>query len=66
MDVIMGDIPLFLHVNTADTIFSIKLLYNLTTLCLKRTLPCVEFMDVTIRDIYHVHSHAVVLYFSIV
>ena len=46
----MGDMPLFLHVNTADTIFSIKVLYNLTTLCL--TLPCVEFMDVIIRDIY--------------
>ena len=27
MDVIMGDIPLFPHVNTAYTIFSIKLLY---------------------------------------
>ena len=35
-------------VNTAYTMFSIKLLYNnLTTLCLNGTLPGVDFMDVT-------------------
>ena len=31
----MGDIPI----------------YNLTTLCLNGTLPCVDFMDVTMGDI---------------
>ena len=29
-------------------IFSIKLRYNLTTLCLNRTLSCFDFMDVQI------------------
>ena len=49
MHVIMGDIPLFPHVNTAHTIFSIKLLYNLTTLCLNG--PCSEYVDVIIGDV---------------
>ena len=35
MDVIMGDIPL----------------YNLTTLCLNGTPPCVDFIDVIMGDI---------------
>ena len=47
----MGDIPLFPHGNTNYTIFSIKLLYNLTTLCLYGTLPCVDFMDGIMGDI---------------
>ena len=47
----MGDIPLFPHVNTAYTIFTINAIYNLTTLCLNGTLPCVDFMDVTMGDI---------------
>ena len=42
---------LFLYVNTAHTIFSIKLLhYNLATL-LNGTLSCVDFMGVTMGDI---------------
>ena len=48
MDVIMGDRPLFSHVNTAYTI--VKLLYNLTTLCLNGTLQCVDVMDVIMGD----------------
>ena len=32
------------HVNTTCTIFSLKLLYNLTTLCLNGSLPRVDFM----------------------
>ena len=42
---------LFLHDNTAETISSTKLLYDLTTLCLNRTLPCGDFMDVTMGAI---------------
>ena len=40
---IMEDIP-------AYTIFSIKQLYDLTTLCLNGTLLCVDFMDVIMGD----------------
>ena len=36
---------LFPHVNTASAI------YNLTTLCLKGTLPYVDYMEVTMGDI---------------
>ena len=52
----MGHFPpcystmLFSHVNTAYTVFSIKLIYNLNTLCLNGTLFCVDFMDVTMGD----------------
>ena len=44
------------HVNTASTrpIFSVKLLNNQTTLCLNGTLPCVDFMDVTMGDIPYI------------
>ena len=43
---------LFPHVNTTDPIFSAKLLiYNLTTLCLNGTLPCVDFLEVIMGDI---------------
>ena len=38
------------HVNATCTIFSMKLLY-ITTQCLIRTLPCVDFMDVIMGDI---------------
>ena len=48
MDVIMGDIPLFPHVNAAY-IFNTKLLY--LTMCLNGTLQCVDFMDVIMGDI---------------
>ena len=35
------------HVNTIHLYILItKLLYNLTTLCLNGTLPCVDFMDI--------------------
>ena len=53
MDVIMGHIPLFPHVNTAYTIYLAVAfaIYNLTTLCLNGTLPCVDFMDVIMGDI---------------
>ena len=43
----MGDITLFPHVNTTYTIFSIKVLYIISPHCLNGTLPCVDFMDVT-------------------
>ena len=56
MDVIMGDIPLFPHVNTTYIIFSIKLLS--TILCLNGTLSCVDFMDVITGDISAIHSTA--------
>ena len=49
---------LFPHVNTAYIIFIIKLLlYNLTTLCLNGTLPCVYFIDVIIGDIPPKYPH---------
>ena len=55
MNVIMGDIPLFPYVNSTDTIFSIKLLYNLTTLCLNGTIPWVDLMDIPkyLRKVAH-------------
>ena len=31
-------------------IFNIKLLYSLSSLCLNRTLSCVDFMDVIMGD----------------
>ena len=37
---------LFPHVNTAYTVFSIKLIYNLTTLCLNGTLSAMLFYHV--------------------
>ena len=42
---------LFPHVNTACTICS-TVIYNINILCLNRRLPCVDFMDVIMRDIY--------------
>ena len=41
---------IFLHVNTYS-ITRLYSYYNLTTLCLNGTLPCVVFMDVTMGDI---------------
>ena len=34
-----------------DTILRIKLVYNLTTVCLNRILPYVDFIDVIMGDI---------------
>ena len=51
---VLGVVP---HVNTAYTIFSTKLLYNLTTLCLNGTLPCVDFRDVIMGDLLLVTCH---------
>ena len=51
MDVIMGDIPLFPHVNNLDYIYHKAAIYNLTTLCLNGTLSYVDFMDVIMGDI---------------
>ena len=46
---------LFPHVNTAYTIFSIKLvLVNLSELCLNGTLSCVDLMDVIMGDSLYV------------
>ena len=39
------------HVNTAFTLFILKLLYNLTTLYLNGTFSCVDFMDDIMGDI---------------
>ena len=47
----MGDIPLFPHVNSLYYIYHKAAIYNLTTLCLNGTLPCVDSMDVTMGDI---------------
>ena len=50
MDVTMGDIPLSPHGNTTY-IYHKAAIYNLTTLCLNGTPPCVDFMDVIMGDI---------------
>ena len=51
----LGVFPLF----TLHHIFHKAAIYNLTTLCLNGTLPCVHFMDVTMGDIplfHHVNT----------
>ena len=39
------------HIYTAVYIQDIADIYNVTTLCLNWTLPCVDFMDVIMGDI---------------
>ena len=48
---VWGLFGIFPHVYTAYTIFSIKVLYNLATLCLSATFSCVDFKNVIMGDI---------------
>ena len=45
-------------INTAYTIFNNAVIYNLTTLCLNGTLPCVDFMDVIMGDIPRIDTYS--------
>ena len=50
---VLGVCRLSPHVNTACIIHIVQscYIYNLITLCLNGTLPCVDFMDVIMGDI---------------
>ena len=44
-------IRLYTHISIACTIISIRLLYNLATVCLKWAFSCVDYIDVIMGDI---------------
>ena len=46
------------HIHTVNTIVSMKILYNLTTLCLGAAHPSVDFMDVNMRNVPLVHTRS--------